>query len=292
VTTLATLHAEARGRGIPKYRRYTKAELESLLAGAEPVPVAAVRPPAAEAAPPARAGGAVVFLERDGPLATIVLDDPSTRNALGTAAMAALEAILDEIVADERVRLVALTGAGKVFCSGADIREHDALSDGGALLTDRGSAVLDRLAALPVPTVALVNGHAVGGGTEVALACDWRFMAPEAELRFVHASIGLVPGFGGLGRLAAIVGRGQALRLLAACESLDGRKAQTLGLADELLPDRDQRGRARSLAARIAGSDRHAIAAAKVALATGGREAEREAFLACWPNRRLPNARG
>ena len=110
--------------------------------------------------------------------------------------------------ATDDVRLVAITGAGRTFCSGAAIREFDAIEDGGTLLTDRGTRLLDRVEDLPMPTVALVNGHAVGGGAEVALACDWRIIAPDAELRFVHASIGLVPGFGGLGRLRATSRRG------------------------------------------------------------------------------------
>jgi len=277
VTTLAELHAAARDRGIQRYRRLSRAELEAALgdgAAAEP-------------------GGAPVRLERDGPLALITLDDPATRNAIGEAAMDALEAILTELEADPDVRLVALTGAGRTFSSGAAIREFDPLDGGGVQLTDRGTAVFDRLAALPVPTVALVNGHAVGGGAEVALACDWRIIAPDAELRFVHASIGLVPGLGGLGRLRRLVGETTALRMLATCESVPGRRAVELGLAAEVVAVEAQRSRAWKLAQRVADGDRQAIAAAKVALADGSREAERDAFLTCWPNRRIPrNALG
>ena len=273
--TLAELHLTARERGVPHYRRLAKAELEAALEGAPVVP------------------GAPVRLERDGPLALIVLDDPGSRNVLGPAAMAAFEAIVDELAADTDARLVAVTGAGGVFSSGAAIREHDVMADGGAILTDRGNALLDRLAALPVPIVALVNGHAVGGGAELALACDWRLMAPDAELRFVHATIGLVPGFGGLGRLRQILGPAGALRMLATHEAVNGRRALQIGLADEVVPPSDLRSRARSMAGRIAGTDRGAIAAAKLALAVGTREAERDAFLACWPNRKIPtNARG
>jgi len=141
--------------------------------------------------------------------------------------------------------------------------------------------------------VALVNGHAVGGGAEVALACDWRILAPDAELRFVHASIGLVPGLGGLQRLRRLVGESTALRLLATCESVKGGRAVELGLAAEVVPADAQRSRAWKLAQRVADADRGAIAAAKAALAAGTRAAERDAFLACWPNRRIPrNALG
>lgn len=272
MTSLAELHAAARDRGIEHYRRLSRAELETALGDGAAV---------ADDGPPVR-------LERDGALALIVLADAATHNALSGAAMDALEPILDELERDDAVRLVALTGAGRVFCSGAAIREFDPIEDGGARLTDRGSALLDRLATLPVPTVALVNGHAVGGGAEVALACDWRYIAPDAELRFVHASIGLVPGLGGLQRLRRIVGEGTALRLLATCDSVGARRAVELGLAAEVVPANALRGRAARLARTVADGDRQAIAAAKAALAAGTREAERDAFLACWPNRRIP----
>lgn len=276
MTTLAELHAAARDRGIDRYRRLSRTELETAL-GVER----------------AGNGGPPVRLERDGPLALITIDDPATRNAIGAAAMDALDRIIEDIEIDPDVRLVALTGAGRTFSSGAAIREFDPLEDGGERLTDRGTAIFDRLAALPVPTVALVNGHAVGGGAEVALACDWRIIAPDAELRFVHASIGLVPGLGGLGRLRRLVGESVALRLLATCESVAGARAVELGLATEVVPADAQRSRAWKLAQRVAEADREAIAAAKAALAEGGRDAERAAFLACWPNRRIPrNALG
>lgn len=275
MTTLSELHAAARARGLSHFRRLSRQELETALENghgdADPAP-----------------STTPVRLERDGPLALIVLDDPATRNAIGSAAMDCLAEILDELERDDDVRLVALTGAGRTFCSGAAIREYDAIPDGGTVLNERGTKLLDRLEDLPVPTVALVNGHAVGGGVEVALACDWRIVAPDAELRFVHASIGLVPGFGGLGRLARTVGESTALRLLATCESVVGRRAIELGLAAEVVSADAQRARARRLAGRIEESDRHAVTAIKTALAAGTRSAEREAFLACWPNRRIP----
>ncbi len=268
MTTLAELHAEARTRGLAGYRRLAKAELAALLApSGSPIPRVPVR------------------LERDGPLALILLDDRDTRNAMTAAAIDGFGAALDSIGSDDSVALVAVMGVGPMFCSGAGLRDFEGRPDGGADLTDGGTALLARLAALPVPTVALINGHAIGGGVEVALACDWRLIDPESELRFVHASLGLIPGFGGLARLARLVGHGTALRLLAACESVDGRRAVALGLADEEIGYRDQRGRARALAARIDGSDRAAVAAIKGALADGTAAAERSAFLACWERR-------
>jgi enoyl-CoA hydratase/carnithine racemase len=271
--TLADLFTQARERGLPRYRTLSRPELEAALG-------------AAETAPPEPA--ALLRVERDGPLAVLLLDDRRTRNALGTAMMDALEAALAALEDDAEVRLVALGHAGPVFSSGAAISEWDALPDGGAALTTRGTALCDRLAALPVPVVALLGGHAVGGGAELALAADWRLVAPGAELRFVHAGLGLVPGFGGLGRLAALVGPSRALRVIATREAIGAEAALALGLADEMVPGGRQRRRARELAELVAGSERGAVERAKAALREGGRDAEREAFLASWPERRLP----
>jgi len=240
VPTLAELFAHARERGVPRYRTRPGAELERLLADEAGVESAAQAEPAPAGTPSPVASG--VRVERDGPLALIVID------------------------------------------------ELDAPPDGGPRLAARGAAVCDLVERLAVPVVALVSGHAVGGAAEFALAADWRLVAPSAELRFVHAGLGLSPGFGGLGRLARLVGRGSALRILAARATFDGAAALAAGLADEVVPAEGQRARALELAELVAGSDRQAVAAIKQALATGTAQAEREAFLACWPRRQIPPA--
>ncbi len=271
--SLAELHRQAALRGVPRFRVLSKLELLEVLAQPEAPP---------EPRPPVR-------LERDGPLATIVLDDPEARNALGRVALDALEAALEELEADHDVRLVAVHGAGSVFCSGARVHEFDT-PDGGAELTERGGALFDRLAALPVPVVALLNGPAVGAGAELALAADWRLVAPEGDLRFVHVGLGLVPAFGGTGRLRDVVGAGAALLLLAARAAVDADGAVRLGLASEIVSADELRERARDLAEHLEDSDRAAVAAVKRTLAApadGARAAERAAFLDAWPNRRL-----
>jgi enoyl-CoA hydratase/carnithine racemase len=281
--SLAELHAAAAARGIARYRTLPKDELARIL-GESPEAAPAVEP---------RRHEPVVRVERHGSLGLLTLDDPDTRNALGTEMLGSLAAAVASLAQDDAVRVVAITGAGRVFSSGAAIREHDAMPDGGTLLHDRGTAVLDGLAALPVPVVALLNGHAVGGGAELALAADWRLSAPEAEIRFVHAGVGLVPGFGGLARLSRLVGPARALHLLATRASVDGRRAVELGLALEVAPAGELVARARSLAEAVEGSDRAAIAAVKRLLAAaphGDRAAERAAFLEAWPNRRIPDS--
>ena len=272
-TSLAELHRRAAERGLARFRVLSKAELLEALA--EPLATPEPLPP--------------VRLERDGPLATVVLDDPETRNALGRTAMDAFAAALDELEADREVRLVAVVGAGGVFCSGARVHEFDT-TDGGAELSDRGSALFDRLAALPVPVVALLNGPAVGAGAQLALAADRRLVAPDGDLRFVHVGLGLVPAFGGTSRLRDVIGAGAALLLLGARAAVDADGAVRLGLASEIVPAAELRERARDLAEHLEESDRAAVAALKRTLAAPPHEAravERAAFLEAWPNRRI-----
>lgn len=276
--TLGELFARAQDLGIEKFRTLSKVELAGAVREAESA--------AAESRPKVR-------LEREGGLATIVLDDRATRNALTPQAMDELDAHLEALEADDTVRVVAVTGEGPLFCSGGAIREHDGLDDGGRLLSERGTELLERLASLPVPVVALINGHATGGGVELALACDIRVADPEAELRLIHAELGIVPGWGGLGRLSDLLGSGTALMLVAGAAKLTSRRAAELGLVDDLVGWREQEAFAATLAGIVEVTSRDAVAAAKRVLrtprATRG-EAERDAFVEVWPGRRVPEA--
>ena len=156
-----------------------------------------------------------VRYEQHGAVAVITLDDAATRNALSPEALELIELHALSAGSDPAVRLLVLTGADGVFCSGAAIRAWEALDESGETLTDRGTGLGDLFAQLPIPVLACLSGHAVGGGSELALATDWRIADPAAELRFVHTSLALMPGFGGLGRLERLVGPATALRLLA-----------------------------------------------------------------------------
>lgn len=230
-----------------------------------------------------------VRYEAQGALAIITLDDPSTRNALGPDAADLIMQFARAAGADNTVRLLALTGSGGVFCSGAAIRAWEALPNAGETLTDRGTELCDLLENLPIPVVACLSGHAVGGGAELALAADWRIVSPAAEFRFVHTGFGLMPGFGGLARLELIVGRSAALRLLATRATVESHDAVVLGLADAVVPIGDQQDWLEEMATMLEGSSRGAVAAIKHAFATGD---ERSAFLRVWPDRELPERFG
>jgi enoyl-CoA hydratase len=139
----------------------------------------------------------------------------------------------------------------------------------GEEVSGRGTAALDRLEALAVPTVALLNGHAVGGGIDLALACDWRVAVEGAKLRFIHNELGFTAPWGAARRLGALVPRQVALRLFATCELLSSQEARTLGIVDEVVAPHKLLSRADSLAVRVGRSDRRALAATKRLLGAG-----------------------
>ena len=122
-----------------------------------------------------------VRYEQHGAVAVITLDDAATRNALSPEALELIELHALSAGSDPAVRLLVLTGADGVFCSGAAIRAWEALDESGETLTDRGTGLGDLFAQLPIPVLACLSGHAVGGGSELALATDWRIADPAAE---------------------------------------------------------------------------------------------------------------
>ncbi|MGE5408346.1 MAG: enoyl-CoA hydratase/isomerase family protein, partial [Syntrophothermus sp.] len=156
------------------------------------------------AAPPAE--GAPVKLEREGHVATIALADPGRRNVLDAAMATALRRAAERLAADPEARCAIVTGAGNAFAVGADINEIEAASDEENLAYNRLlRAAMDAVAALPIPTVAAVNGHAIGGGLELALACTLRVAAAGAKLGVPEARLGILPATGGLARLPRLV---------------------------------------------------------------------------------------
>ncbi len=230
-----------------------------------------------------------VRTESHGALRVIALNDPPTRNALGPLAADRLAEALVAAADDPDARLVMLTGDGGVFCSGAAIRAWESADGTGETLTDVGTELCELIERLPVPVVAALPGHAVGGGAELALAADWRIADPAAELRFVHTGFGLIPGFGGLARLELLAGRGRALELLATRAQIGAEEAARIGLADAVVPAADQLTWCLARAEAMQGSARGAVSALKHALWTGD---ERSAFLHVWPDRQLPDRLG
>jgi len=169
--------------------------------------------------------------------ATLVIDRPGAANAFSLGTMDAFESALDE-ACSARPRCVILRGGGeRVFVSGGDVKELAALREPSetARMAHRMRSLLDRIAKLPVPTIAVVNGHALGGGAEVAIACDFRIAASHAVIAFNQSTLAIMPAWGGVERLVDLVGRNQALRLLLTGRRLDAIEARNMGLVDDVV---------------------------------------------------------
>lgn len=208
---------------------------------------------------------------------------PAVRNALDLATMTALEAAADEAEAEPDVRAVVLEGEGDAFSAGGDLNEVRSLTEPeptGAF-SDLGHRVLGRLEALRVPIVAAVRGAALGGGAELALACDLRVVDATTRLSFKHARMATVTSWGTTARLLALVGRGRALHALLTARDFTGEEAVLAGLAEVLAAD--AREGARALAADVARSAPGAVRAHKRLVRAGGaRDLERALFVETW----------
>ncbi|HEY8427797.1 MAG TPA: enoyl-CoA hydratase/isomerase family protein [Sandaracinaceae bacterium] len=234
--------------------------------------------------------GDVVRSEAIGGAWVLTVDREETRNAIDPAVHDALSAAIDRVEQDRHARAVILTGAGASFVSGGDlklIRERP--FEETLALSRRMNALLDRLEGLRVPVIAAINGWALGGGLEVALACDHRIADAGAKLAFRQAAMGVTTGWGAATRLARIVPRGAAVRLLATAEVIDASRAEALGLVDEVAPPGQSVARALELARAIAECSPRAVAAFKEVLrAAYGGDAERsravewDAFCGLW----------
>ncbi|HEV8337600.1 MAG TPA: enoyl-CoA hydratase-related protein [Candidatus Polarisedimenticolia bacterium] len=199
-------------------------------------------------------------------IATLTIDRPAVRNALDEPTAREIEQALAEAEENPDVSVVVFTGGGeKVFVSGADLRDLQYRRSRQAL-----EACLNRLFArvdsFPKPTIASLNGHALGGGMELALACDFRIAVAGSKLGFPEVSLGILPGAGGTQRLPRLVGLGRAKALILTGDPIDAEQALSMGLVNQVVP-RDELARAtRILAAKIASRAPLALRLAKAAL--------------------------
>jgi enoyl-CoA hydratase len=201
----------------------------------------------------------------------LTITRPEKLNALNRATLGALHARLDALAQDAALRVLIITGAGpKAFIAGADISEFEGLTaDTATQLAREGQAVLDRLESLPVPTIAAINGFALGGGCELALACTFRLMADTARLGLPETSLGLIPGFGGTQRLARAIGRQQALEMILTGRQVGADEAVRLGIALRAVPAAQLLDDAQALATQLAARAPLALRYARQAIADG-----------------------
>ena len=195
-----------------------------------------------------------LLLERADAIAVLTLNRPKVLNALNTETLDELRRTILALKHDEAVRAVILTGAGeKAFAAGADINELAVQSpSGGRDHAIRGQHVLDLIEQMGKPVIAAINGYALGGGCELAMACTLRLAADTAKLGQPEINLGIVPGYAGTQRLARLVGRGRALELLLTGDQIDAAEAYRLGLVNRVVPAAALMTEARALARRLA----------------------------------------
>lgn len=186
-------------------------------------------------------------------IATVTINRTHVLNALNVQVFTDLEYVFTQLAKDPEVRVLCLTGAGeKAFAAGADIKELvETTRLSGQSLSRRGHRIFRQIETCGKPVIALINGYALGGGCELALACTLRIAADSAKFGQPEARLGLIPGYGGTQRLPRLIGPSAALKLLLTGERIDAAEALRLGLVDEVVPASDLLGRGRQLAQSI-----------------------------------------
>src|SRR5712675_2001805 len=194
-----------------------------------------------------------IKLEKHDHIATVTIDRPKVLNALNMATMTELRAAFTELRDDVDTRVVLLTGAGeKAFVAGADINELNKNNPVEAkAYTHRGQAVLELIENLGKPVIACINGFALGGGCELALACTMRLASDNAKLGQPEVKLGIIPGYGGTQRLPRLVGKGIAMQMVLAGEMITAQEAHRIGLVNEVTAAAELVPRAEAIAAKI-----------------------------------------
>ncbi len=206
-----------------------------------------------------------VLSETRGPVAVLTLNRPGRLNAIGRDVLGLLAAAVAEAAADERVRALVITGAGRAFCAGADLSEIEALPDARAFrgFIGRMTEVYQLISDCPKPSVAALHGVAFGGGLELALACDLRVAESGARLGVPEMKLGVLPGAGGTQRLPRLVPAGVAKQMILTGEPITAERAHALGLVNELAGPGEALTAALALAGQLAAGAPLALAAGK-----------------------------
>jgi enoyl-CoA hydratase/carnithine racemase len=208
-------------------------------------------------------------LERDHGVALLTLNRPDTLNSWNQAMRDELRGAIADLVGDDSLRVLVVTGEGRAFSAGEDVRGMKGLADVGTRGFRRVARdihnVFDELEAVEVPVIAAINGVAAGGGLELALSCDFRFAADGAKMGFPENNVGLIPG-SGCSRLVKLIGIARAKKLVMTGEMIPAARALEIGLVDEVHPATELLARTREFAARLAAKAPLALGLAKLVL--------------------------
>ena len=231
-----------------------------------------------------------IVVERTDSVATVRINRPDKLNALNAVVRREIAQAMDQLADDDAVRVAILCGTGeKAFAAGADVSEFAGRSPGEQRGVYRRRRVYDAVAAFPKPLIAAIHGFCLGGGVELALACDVRVADPSARFGQFEIRLGLIPGAGGTQRLARLVGPGQAARIALSGDVVDAAEAHRIGLVEILADEGEHLERARELAGRMArwspvalGLVKESLKAAAETPLAEGLALEKELFLAAF----------
>lgn len=213
---------------------------------------------------------AFVKLERQGHVGIMTISRPEALNALNSQVLADLDAAIDQAAGDEEIYVVILTGDGRSFVAGADIGEMKGFSSiDGKRFGVHGGSVFLKLENLSKPVIAAVNGFALGGGCELAMACDIRLASEKAKFGQPEVGLGITPGFGGTQRLPRIVGVSKAMELILTGKVIGAAEAKAIGLVSEVYPPEELLGKAVELAEMICANAQIAVCEAKRCIRMG-----------------------
>ena len=212
-----------------------------------------------------------IILEKHTPIAVITIDRPKVLNALNAATIAELSEAFEQAAVDPAIRVILLTGAGqKSFVAGADISELAAVDEvAGRAYSAQGQKLFRRIETLGKPVIACINGFALGGGCELAMACTLRVAAEDARFGQPEVKLGVIAGFGGTQRLPRLVGRGAALKMLLSGAVISASEALRIGLVDEVVSADQLMERAKALANEIAANAPIALERTLIAVDSG-----------------------
>ncbi|MGB9713708.1 MAG: enoyl-CoA hydratase/isomerase family protein [Candidatus Bathyarchaeales archaeon] len=200
-------------------------------------------------------------------IAIITLNRPDALNSLNRGILQELDAVLEEIRKDDKIRSVIITGAGRAFSAGADLSEAGGSDDEMRARIELGLKVFDKIETFDKPVIAAINGYALGGGLELAAACDIRIASEKAAIGTPEVGLGLIPSWGGCVRLAKIIGRARATQIILTGERVDAKEAERIGFVNKVVPPEELRSTAIYMAGTLATKGPIAIRIAKNILA-------------------------
>jgi enoyl-CoA hydratase len=213
-------------------------------------------------------------------VARVTVNRPGSLNALNSQVLSDLECALYQLEQDDNAQVVIITGAGeKAFVAGADIKEMAAMSSfEGHQFALKGQRVMLMIERMTKPVIAAVNGYALGGGLELALACDVIYASDNAKVGFPEVTLGIIPGFGGTQNLARLIGPNRAKELVLSGRMINAQKALAWGLVNEVCPQSELAGKVMELAKEIARNGRLGVGYAKNAIVNGLNMSKEDGF--------------